>query len=390
MKNIEKLLVIVMFIAVIVAVPILTFNSEIAESSDIEFRELAKEPEYSNEDFWNGSFFREWENYFLDHIYERNQWLKINTAVQMKLLKRDVINSVVVTDDVLLAYNYPNEEPYDLTEDAEEIAERLAGANERTKAYGGTFLYVSMPEQFSIFRDRYPSHLENGGRLLDAIDDAFTKAMSEKDVPFLNMRREFLAQEDYDRFYALTDHHYNFRGAVFTCQAIERRLREMGTDISLALPGEKELQGLDNRFQGSRNRQLSYLSPLYDKFLYYTPTIPFKRWDQGNPSQEAVINFPITDDDPVSYVNYMFGDIAETLVATYRDDLPNVLIWGDSFTNAAETMLYTGFNEMRSLDLRFYKTMGVYEYIETYKPDIVICMVNDANCLALDGNGDIH
>ena len=50
----------------------------------------------------------------------------------------------------------------------------------------------------------------------------------------------------------------------------------------------------------------------------------------------------------------MGQDYAETIIRTYRDELPNALIFGESFTNAMETLLYTAFNETRSLDMRHY------------------------------------
>ena len=66
---------------------------------------------------------------------------------------------------------------------------------------------------------------------------------------------------------------------------------------------------------------------------------------------------------------------------------PNVLIYGDSFTNALETLLYASFNEMRALDLRHYTGMKLSEYIEKYRPDVVICVRDDSSFLMTGGNG---
>ena len=345
MKDIEKYLVILIFLAVITAIPILSLSSEILEVSEVEFRSLAAEPEYTDDDFWDGSYFRAWETYFLDHIYDRSGWLKASSAFQLHVLDRDVINSVTVTDDVLLNYNIPNEAPYNFTKLADNMAERFAAANELVKSYGGTFLYVGVPEQYSMFRDSYPWYLENNGRLLSTIEDEFTRALEEKGVPFLNMRDKFVETESYEGFYSLTDHHYNLRGAIFTCRTIGERLAEMGRDISFALPEDYELQALPNPFKGSRNRRLSHTSSLKDDFLFYETTVPFKRWDVGDEKPPVVIESPSDDEAPVSYVNYMGGDMAETRILTDRPELYNVLIWGDSFTNALETVFYTGFNE---------------------------------------------
>ena len=90
------------------------------------------------------------------------------------------------------------------------------------------------------------------------------------------------------------------------------------------------------------------------------------------------------------YNAYMGGDKAETVIQTNRPELPDCLIFGDSFTNALETFLYTSFDETRSLDLRHYTEMGILEYVQTYQPDVVICMQNDTVYLLPEGNGVIE
>ena len=66
-------------------------------------------------------------------------------------------------------------------------------------------------------------------------------------------------------------------------------------------------------------------------------------------------------------------------MTTNRPELPNALIVGESFSNALETMLYTAFNETRSLDLRYYGEQSLKDYIKTYRPDYLICIQNDTS-----------
>lgn len=40
----------------------------------------------------------------------------------------------------------------------------------------------------------------------------------------------------------------------------------------------------------------------------------------------------------------MGGDIGESVITTNRPKLPNILIYGDSFTNPLETLLWTQAN----------------------------------------------
>ena len=45
------------------------------------------------------------------------------------------------------------------------------------------------------------------------------------------------------------------------------------------------------------------------------------------------------------------------------------------------------FDELRSIDLRYYDEMSLAQYIDTYRPDIVICIRDDLNYLITTGNG---
>ena len=73
----------------------------------------------------------------------------------------------------------------------------------------------------------------------------------------------------------------------------------------------------------------------------------------------AVYALPATEDEALTYGLYMGGDIAETCIRTDRSSLPTALIFGDSFTNAVESLAYYSFDEMRSVDLRHYKTQSI-------------------------------
>ena len=146
---------------------------------------------------------------------------------------------------------------------------------------------------------------------------------------------------------------------------------------------------LDKPFYGSRNRRLYDTSLITDQLLIYEPAedLAFERFDYGSPAAPEV--FVFTDEDYVEYNIYMGGDIGETVIRTNRPELPSVLLFGDSFTNAFETFLYRSFDETRSLDLRSYSSKTLPEYIEEYRPDLVVCLRDDTAYTAFSGNGQV-
>ena len=92
---------------------------------------------------------------------------------------------------------------------------------------------------------------------------------------------------------------------------------------------------------------------------------------------------------PTTYNLYMGGDFAETVLETNRPHLPDALIFGDSFSNALETLLYTAFDETHILDLRHYKEQSLKDYLANYRPDIVICIQNDTFYYTKGGNSAV-
>ena len=76
-----------------------------------------------------------------------------------------------------------------------------------------------------------------------------------------------------------------------------------------------------------------------------------------------------------------------TVIDTGREELPSILIYGESFTNAIETFAWYSFDEMHSLDMRHYYNMTVDEFIAVVKPDVVVCVRDYSVLLVTDGYG---
>ena len=124
-------------------------------------------------------------------------------------------------------------------------------------------------------------------------------------------------------------------------------------------------EDLPNPFLGSRDRKLYGLWPGSEALTIGVQRDPvaFDRTDNGAPVPAQVFRLPATETETLDYNVYMGGDVGETVLRTDRPELPNALIFGDSFTNALETMLYASFNETRSVDLRHYTDMTIRAYI---------------------------
>jgi len=372
------------------AVALGTLLRNSGETSFFENRSLAAAPELTKEGLVSGDYFDRWEEWLTDHAVGRTTLLKLNTWMEMKLLNQPVVNDIVVTDEYLLGRNGFGR--WDISHLEKNAAQRAAAYAELAawiEEQGGVFCFVGLPEQYGYFSDKYPDYTENRKWYLEPMRETFFSAMEEANVTAIDMNAVFTEQGHPDFYYAASDHHYSYDGAKAAYEALIDHLNgEFGMKLPVA---EVAVEALPNPFLGSRNRKLSGLWDGEDVLSVgvMEDEIPFRRWDNGKEVVATVYDLPATPEALVTYEVYMGGDKAETVIQTDRPELPNALVFGDSFTNAMETMLYASFNEMRSIDLRHYTEKTLREYIADYRPDVVICIRDETTYFSADGNGDL-
>lgn len=385
-------LLLLAFLLVIFLVPALTAAECLLAPSGwsvYENRALASVPEHSLSAVLSGKTADGIESFLKDHLVRRNLWLKAYTALELDVLHSPVVNEVAVTDRALLPEMGVSD--YDdsaLEEQAAAMAGSLAKIRLATEENGGVFLYVGVPEQRSALRSLYPGWMNSNAAEWDAREAAFSKAMAQACVPLLLMRPVFDGTGDVLTYYSAVDHHYNLRGAYLTYETVCRTL----TDMGVPLTAEKmTVTGLDNPYFGTYSRKLYGLSPIREQLLVgsFADEIPYERWDNGERTDAPMTELPETSAEPVYYTAYMEGDQGETIVKTGREGLPKLLIVGDSFTNALETMIWRNFGEMRSLDYRHYTGESLSDYIKDYQPDVVLVMRDDTSYLSTAGNGGL-
>lgn len=360
--------------------------------SKFENRTLASIPVFHRETFLDGVWFSEWETYFKDHAAGRNTLLKASTYIDLFVIKRPVVNDIVITDKSLLAFcGYEAVDPAKIAAESKASAENLSALNRYVQDHGGRFYYVAVSGQLAYDGDKYPDFLNNRADYFSTALGCFREDMARLGVSLIDMGEIFDDMGHPDNVYYATDHHFTFEGAMLTYQAIMDRINaDNGLSLPVLTAADITVKEVENPFLGSRMRKIFGLLPTDDKLkiAVLNRDIPFTRINNGIPVAPDVYMLPDNAWDPVSYTVYMHGDIAETVIDTNRPELPNVLFVGDSYTNAVECLLYTSFNEMRSIDLRWYDKKTLAEYIAEYQPDYVILLRDYSVLLTLDGNNN--
>ena len=103
MNRISKRAFLALLLAVLFAVPagvILWSHRE--TTAYYENRTLAERPALTWQSLWDGTFATAFESWFSDHAPGRTTLLEADTAVQMKVLRRPVVNDIVLSADGVL------------------------------------------------------------------------------------------------------------------------------------------------------------------------------------------------------------------------------------------------------------------------------------------------
>ena len=359
-----------------------------------ENRNLSAFPEITAESVLSGQVFGDFETLFCDYAAWRTPALKAVTWADLNVFRRPVVNDIVVTDDALLEQLYTMPDTADdIARKAADVAADNAALRDQIEAYGGHYCYIAVPCQYAYYEDEYPSYLENRSAYTAAELAALNSAMDAQGITHVDMGPVFDSLGHPPEFSSRVDNHYGLLGAYETYRAA---VQKINGDYGLALSFPEEgtdvtFSALPNPYMGSRTRKLLGLRGDDEKLLTaaFREDIPFTRLDNWQEVASAVYALPATEDEALTYGLYMGGDIAETCIRTDRSSLPTALIFGDSFTNAVESLAYYSFDELHSIDLRHYTAQSLSDYIAAYKPDVVLCIRDYQSLLSREYNGNL-
>lgn len=395
MNKIKDIIYIIGFLFIIFIMGILFIIMPQKKVSFIENRNLAEKPSPSMQSLISGELFSKFDTYLSDQIPGRDTLVKYYTEINLYVLGKKKVNNVVIGKDGYLLGFKPfkefnaeeqNKEKIDITN----MVSNLSELNKYIESYGGKFYFIGIPHQKSYNRDKFPKYFYNGADRLNFRRKLMFSELNKKNICNIDIYKTFKNSKEED-IYFKTDHHYNFKGAYLVYQAVMSEISSLG-DIKISNILEKNdfiVKTLDNPFVGSLNKQLYELYSTNEKLEigYVKNEISFQKYDNGSEDNRLYYT-PKDNKTSINYGVYMGGDNEETVIKTNRDKLDNVLIFGDSYTNAVEPLIAQNFNETRILDLRYYKQKSLYEYINEYKPRVVIMMRDDESFGIQSGNGN--
>ncbi len=389
MRKICNYIFLAVFGIILLLVPALSIVMPKEIASLYENRMLETKPEFSIQNVVNGEYFSGWDSYFSDHIVGRTTLLKLYSGIQLALPRVQVNNVIESETGALL--NKTDYEKFNLEFEKENMdnkTEIIKDVAEYVENSGAIYCYVGIPEQRYIYYDEYPEYMKMGTKLVTYAEERIFDALNQTNAVSVNMRPAFENTQNPKDYYLSIDTHYNFDGALLTYRTLMQAINEkLETPMKIYSDDELVFHVSDKELIGAQSRAICNLQKRkeYAKWAEPAQSIEFTRMDNGIASEPFV--YKQTSEQYSAYGDYMSGDMGETIIKTNQTDKPKVLMYGDSFTNPLEMLVYASCSEFRSLDFRHYDDMTLYEYIDMYKPDIVIAVRDSISYNMSEGNG---
>ena len=223
MKRFNELVVIVVFLMIIFAIPILSCFGKDKVWDFYEFRSMTQieqvRNELSTQSLQSGALFQTLESYLSDQIFQRDAILASKTWLDLNIFQRPVVNDIYTGQKALVS---ANPDTGGNRNDLLATIQYFGYLNDLVTSYGGTLLIVNVPHQSSAFREEYPEYLEIDYTSMDQDNQWMAKTLETMGVPYLDMSSSLLP--DYEKYYSHNDHHYNLFGAYETYLAVMERL----------------------------------------------------------------------------------------------------------------------------------------------------------------------
>ncbi len=275
--------------------------------------------------------------------------------------------------------------------------EEVKGCSEKTvllsnyvKNCGIPFMYVQAPFKLSFHKNQLPRTKKD---FSDENVDQFLGLLEKGNVDYLDLRPLLFSKgkRGKDLFFN-TDHHWNIETAFEATGLIEEHINKTyGFAINEKYRDMDNFKKTEykNCFLGSMGRRTGALYAGLDDFSLITPRFETDMVlaeinDKENPVlkrgtfEEAILEMEYLKNNYNFYKNryeVYHGDDRELVFTNNNVEKGNILIIKDSFGVPVYSFMSLGVHQIRALDLRLFKD-SVFEYIEKYKPDLVLVLYN--------------
>lgn len=344
--------------------------------SEVENRTLSSKPVFSVESLLSGKYFRDFEDYFADHFFDREQLVKVSKKITaLKGIKRE--------DDATLVdfagQNVGGNEDAGDNENAAEgntkgnllilndtVMELYKFREDKAKMYADMINTVGerMGEGVQVYSLLAPIQIEflNNEKyknLSDSQQDAMEFVKSNFSDSIVSVDAYTPIKEHIDEYvYFRTDHHWTSLGAYYAYTGFAKQAGHEAVPLDSYKIGEAT--GFLGHISTVNPTEKVTANP--DTVVYYTPPVMTELkvfyYDKETGEQKSymgkVINKTYVDLDQ-KYGVFLGGDFPLGVINTNAKSDKKIMVIKDSYGNAFIPFLTPHYKEVYVVDPRHYK-----------------------------------
>lgn len=277
--------------------------------------------------------------------------------------------------------------------DVSALADNTENFKEYLAAKDISFLYIQAPYKVLEGYTELPVGIVDYS---NANMDDFVGMLTENGVACLDLRQDILKEnDDWEGLFFKTDHHWQTATAFWAFTKAAKVLEE---DFGFAIDDEKldikqyNTDSFADCYLGAQGRRVGQLYAGLDDYDFISPkyatdlTVTINKTggaerEQTGEFMQSIVYTPLLDMTAAPstnhYASYFGGDYPEVII---KNNLnaggEKVLLIKDSFSLPFAAFLSTTLGELRLIDLRYMKDRTVYDYVDSYQPDLVMILYN--------------
>lgn len=342
MKNKIFFISFILIWAILIILNIFKTNKTFSEQ---ENRMLAKVPEFSLEDLVSGEYSKKLDNYINDHFIFRDEWLKVNSGMELVLQKKEVNDIYIGKDGYLF-------EKFDFDEKNINTAiERIENFSKNVEI---PVYFILVPNSIYINQDKLPSdvYVENQEQIINSMYEnmEYTKTIDVTDC----------LKKNKDKYiFFKTDHHMTSDGAYLV---YEKYCEEIGINPTKKEEFQREI--VSTEFLGTFDSKAQILNQKRDEISVYKNDINtnLNSVQYDNTTTESIFNEEyLKGKDKYSY--FLNGNNSKVVVKTKVQNGKKLLVVKDSYAHIMAQFLCQNYEEIHFIDPRYYR-LSISEYVE--------------------------
>ncbi len=378
--------IVVPFLGIIFIVFLVNIFSSKKTYSDSENRNLEKIP--TVEDIKNNTYASKFEKYYTDQFTLREAMIRINRIFEIKLNKSIVGNYYLGKDNWILG-KFPRALT---TANIEEYSNAINELSGISKSMGKDVYFALTPHKTNMLKHLYPKFADNK-KNINSNKNVFKLSLNPKAIKFLDLDEDLsnaFSEEEREKLYFKTDHHWNgigaFEGFKLMVQRMEigispENLVDYFNKYKTKVYREKDFIGSYNRNLYMLVKEKEYPSYVYLEDAKYEYFINDGKNDKKIQEEDVIAT--LRNKDKWDYGGaYIRGAECNILKIKNENALTNkkILVFRDSY-QAPTTWLFADlFSEVQIIDPRNIENikMNYEQIIENSDADIVMFMFNSS------------